>query len=149
MMIVSPPPSAIKVGLFLCLVSLGFGLLLYAVEYIVGTEVPGTGVLSTVLPALLTGMWFGYQSGELMPSKTRLKALLIWFVVSFTYMLVLAKILGVSLYELAMEFGWFNLLLLFVLVITVVAAYFILKSGEKTGIKSLQNSKEKQAKIES
>ena len=136
-------PSAIKVGAVLCLLNLVFGLCLFALEYILGTEISGMGVLSTIMPAMITGVIFGQHNGELMAAKTRWLALLVWSAVSLAYLLVLAHSIDLSLTALVIEFGWFNLLWVLIMLVCFVMSYFILKQGEKMGIKSLQQKNNK------
>lgn len=125
-----------KVSLLLCLTSLGLGLAITAIEYLIGHELTGTGVVSTVVPAMATGAWFGGKSGELMPSKTRWNSLLIWMAVSMCYAFILILFLDISITDLLLELGWFNLAIIVLLALSLVLSYFVFKSGEKIGIKS-------------
>lgn len=129
-------PSVSKVSIFLCLLSIALGLFLIAVEYLIGKELPGTSTFSTIMPALLTGVWFGNKSGQLMPAKTRWYSLAVWMAFSIAYVLVVFYSLDISVYELAVEFGWFSLLFVFFLALSLLLSYAVVKSGEKMGIKS-------------
>jgi len=147
----STPPSAIKVGLALSLASIIFGLILYLIEYIVGTEITGVSMLSTILPAMLTGTYFGSKSGEYLPAKTRWLAISIWIGVSFAYAAILFYYYDIPFSEISAmisELGWFGLIILAVLIIAFIASYIAFKFGEKTGIKSLLQKKEKAEKSE-
>ncbi len=45
--------------------------------------------------------------------------------------------LGISIFELIAELGWFSIIIVVLTLITVCLAYFIFKSGEKMAIKVL------------
>lgn len=47
------------------------------------------------------------------------------------------------------ELGWFNLIILVILIIAFLISYVAFKFGEKTGIKSLLQKKAKAEKLES
>lgn len=129
-------PSVAKVSIFLCLLSVVLGLILTFVEYMIDKELSGTATLSTILPALLTGIWFASKSGKLMPAKTRWYSLAVWMAMSIAYVLVILYFLDISLYDLAIEFGWFNLFIVFFLALSLLFSYAVVKSGEKIGVKS-------------
>jgi len=141
--------SAIKVSLTLCLASIVFGVILYVVEYIVGSEISeisGNSVLSTIMPAMVTGMYFGSKQGLYLPSKTRWAALALWIAASFVYAAVVFYYYDFSLADLSAminELGWFSLIILVVLVLAFLASYAAFKFGEKTGIKSFLQKKAK------
>ena len=138
--------SAIKVSLTLCLASIVFGVILYLIEYIVGSEISGNSVLSTIMPAMLTGMYFGSKQGLYLPSKTRWAALALWIAASFVYAAVVFYYYDFSLADLSAminELGWFSLIILVVLVLAFLASYAAFKFGEKTGIKSFLQKKAK------
>jgi len=138
--------SAIKVSLTLCLASIVFGVILYLIEYIVGSEISGNSVLSTIMPAMLTGMYFGSKQGLYLPSKTRWAALALWIAASFVYAAVVFYYYDFSLADLSAminELGWFSLIILAVLVLAFLASYAAFKFGEKTGIKSFLQKKAK------
>ena len=141
----SHKPAAIKVALCLYLVSLGVGILLIAAEYMIGEEFPAnSGVITTVISAMTVGIWFGYKSGQLMSRKTRWYALLLWSAISIAQMIILLIVDGISLYEFVDELGWFSLLIVATAIPMLVIAYFIFKSGEKMGIKSVLKNQAKQ-----
>ncbi|MGF1788804.1 ABZJ_00895 family protein [Photobacterium swingsii] len=135
--------SGYFVALVLCLASVVWGFLIYLVEYVTERELSGVGTLSTIIPALTVGYYFGYKHGALMLSKTRWQALLIWTVASFAFLYVISLVEGISLYDLAVEFGWLSLILVAVVFITLLLAYFVFKSGEKMGIKALAKTSSK------
>jgi hypothetical protein len=136
-------PTACHVAIALCLASVAFGLLLYVIEYLIGKELSSTGLLSTIIPAMSIGHYFGHKSGVLMPSKTRWSAIFLWVLVSIVVFIVASIVLDISLYEVFGELGWFNLLIAIFLVITLIAAYFLFKWGEKLGIKTLERAQSK------
>ena len=145
-------PSAIKVGLTLSLASIIFAVILLIVEDIVGSEVPGVGALSTIMPAMLTGVYFGSKSGEYISPKTRWLALTIWIAASFVYAFAVFYYYEFSFAELGdmlNEFGWFNLIILGVVIIAFLISYVSFKFGEKTGVKSFLQKKSKAEKLES
>ena len=148
----TPQPSAIKVGLTLCLASIIFGLILFTVEYIVGSEISGVGALSTIMPAMLTGLYFGSKSGEYIQAKTRWLALSIWIAASFIYAFAVFYYYEFSfadIVDMLSELGWFNLIILAVLIIAFLISYFAFKFGEKAGIKTFLQKKAKAEKQES
>ena len=145
-------PSAIKVGLTLCLASIIFGVILYIAEYIIDTEITGVGVISTILPAMITGIYWGSKNGEYLPTKTRWLALTIWIAASFIYAFAVFYYYQFSFAEIVdmlNELGWFNLIILVILIIAFLISYVAFKFGEKTGIKSLLQKKAKAEKLES
>ena len=145
-------PSAIKVGLTLCLASIIFAIILLIVEYIVGNEISGVGALSTIMPAMLTGLYFGSKSGEYISPKTRWLALTIWIAASFVYAFAVFyyyKFSFAELVDILNEFGWFNFIILGVVIIAFLISYVAFKFGEKTGIKTFQQKKAKAEKLES
>jgi hypothetical protein len=129
-------PSVVRVSLSLCLASIGLGIILTALEYMIGKELSGTSSLSTILPALVTGLFWGNKSGELMSSKIRWYSLLIWLAISIFFGVVISLLLNVPLYSLAVEFGWFNLIFIAVFSLLVLLTYHVIKSGEKIGVRS-------------
>jgi len=142
-------PSIAKVSLTLCLVSFLCGVILYLAEYIVDTEMSGSGMLSTIMPAMLTGMYFGSKQGQYLPSKTRWGALAIWIAASFIYAAAVFYYYDFSFADLSAminELGWFSLIILVVSVLVFLASYAAFKFGEKAGIKTYL---QKKAKIES
>lgn len=142
-------PSAIKVGLYLCLASLIFGFTLYLLEYIVGSEIAGISTISTIMPAMVTGIYFGSKSGEFISPKTRWSALSIWIAASFTYAFLLFYYYEIPLSEVTAiidKLGWFSLIILVVFLFTFLIAYAAFKFGEKTGIKNFQQKQKKSAK---
>ena len=144
-------PSPIKVGLALCLASIIFGLILHLTEYIVGTEMTGVGMLSTIIPAMITGIYFGSKSGEYLPTKTRWLAISIWIGVSFAYAAILLYYYDIPFSEIGAmisELGWFGLIILVILIIAFIVSYIAFKFGEKIGIKSLLQKKMKAEKSE-
>jgi len=150
--LLTPQPSAIKVGLTLCLASIIFGIILFVVEYIIGTEVPGVGMFSTIFPAMLTGLYFGSKRGEYIQTKTRWLALVIWIAISFIYAFTVFYYYEFSFTELGdilSDLGWFSLIILVVLVLAFLASYAAFKFGEKTGIKTFLDKKSKAEKLES
>ncbi|WP_051303406.1 hypothetical protein [Psychromonas aquimarina] len=134
-------PSVVKVSLFLCLGSIGLGIILTALEYMIGKELSGTSTLSTILPALITGIFWGNKSGKLMPSKIRWYSLLVWLAISLFFGVVISLLLNVSLYSLAVEFGWFNLIFIALFSLLFLLTYHAMKSGEKIGVKSYLKKK--------
>lgn len=130
-------PSVIFVTLLLCFASICWAVLLFAIEYIVGTELQSTGFLSTVIPALSVGYYVGYKSGDVMPSKTRWYAVTLWSITSLIAFSFILVAMDISPIELIAEFGWISIVMAIVLLITICIAYFVLKSGEKMAIKML------------
>lgn len=47
------------------------------------------------------------------------------------------NVLGISIFELIAELGWFSIIIVVLTLITVCLGYFIFKSGEKMAIKVL------------
>ncbi|MCF8781117.1 ABZJ_00895 family protein [Vibrio sp. IRLE0018] len=134
-------PSGLYVGLILCFASVIWGTLVFLVEYFLGKELSGVGTMSTIIPAMGVGYFFGHKSGTLMPPKTRWQALTLWIIASFTFVFGLLLVDGISLYELAVELGWINLVVVVVILISMLLAYFVFKSGEKMAIKALEKTK--------
>lgn len=139
-------PSAIKVGLFLCLASIAFGILVTILETITGIVFSSSGFLSTIVPCMAVGAWFGQKSGQLMPSDTRWHAILIWVVFSILVFAVIAAAMGVSVIELFAEMGALSIIILIVMGLVTLLSYFLLKSGEKMGIKTRENAQKKKAR---
>ncbi len=136
-------PSAYRVALVLCIASVVFGLLMFAIEFVLDKELSTTGLLSTIIPAMISGQYFGYKSGAIMSSSTRWYALLLWLLVSVVLAVLISFFFDLSLSDIFYELGWLNLALVVVLTITMVVAYFIFRFGEKLGVKSMERSKAK------
>ncbi|MGL6260081.1 ABZJ_00895 family protein [Vibrio sp. WXL210] len=135
-------PSVIFVTLLLCFASICWATLLFAIEYILGTELQSTGFLSTLIPALSVGYYVGYKSGDMMPSKTRWYAVTLWFIASLIVFSLILIAMDISPIELVTEFGWITLVMAIVLLVTICIAYLVLKSGEKMAIKMLLKAKQ-------
>ena len=142
-------PSATKIGFALCLASIIFAVILLIVEYIVGSKVPAIGVLNTIFPVMLTGLYFGSKSGEYIASRTRWLALIFWVTVIFIYYIAMSYYFEIRLDKifnrLFNELGWYSLIILAVVIIAFLISYPFLKLGEKIGIKIFL---QKNAKIE-
>ncbi len=138
-------PSWYFVGLALCFANIIWAAVIFLIEYVMNKELSGVGTLSTIIPAMSVGYYFGYANGCLMPSSTRWKALSLWFAVTLSVFSLLLIVDGFSLYELAVGLGWFNLVIVFILLITLLLTYFVLKHAEKIAVKSLEKAKLKKA----
>ncbi|HHF2858235.1 TPA: ABZJ_00895 family protein [Vibrio diabolicus] len=134
---VNQPPSVLLVTSLLCLASVCWAALLLTIEYIVGIEMSGTGFLSTLIPAMSVGYYFGYKTGDIMPSKTRWCAVLLWTLASLVVFSIILMSLDISPFDLLTELGEISIFIAVVMLITIGIAYLILKSGEKMAIKVL------------
>ncbi|WP_163392509.1 ABZJ_00895 family protein [Enterovibrio norvegicus] len=139
-------PDFLQVSLALCLCSILIGVVFFIVEDTFGFEVPSAGVISTALPAILTGIYFGNKTETLMSTKTRWLAILIWTSASYFYALAAFQYHGLSLSDLFEEFGSFGWVFAGFTALMALLSYFVIKSGEKTGIKNKAKVREKQAK---
>ncbi|WP_394209466.1 ABZJ_00895 family protein [Enterovibrio calviensis] len=138
-------PKLWQVSLSLCLISVLMGITILAVEVIFGLEMSNSGVLSTVIPTMMTGFYFGHKNEALMVSRTRWLAVMVWTGMSLLYVAGLMRFYDFTLADLTAEFGslfvWIGFV--FILIMTVVS-YFMIKSGEKIGIKNRVKVREKQ-----
>ncbi len=135
-------PSVIFVTLLLCFASIGWAVLLFVIESVLDTELQGAGFLSTLIPALSVGYYVGYNSGDMMPSKTRWYAVTLWSIanlIAFSFMLIA---IDISPIELVAEFGRSSIVMVPALLVTIGIDYFVLKCGEKMAIKMLLNAKQ-------
>ncbi|MDF5479246.1 hypothetical protein P3712_25530, partial [Vibrio parahaemolyticus] len=67
---INQPPSVLLVTSLLCLASVCWAALLLAIDYIVGIEMSGTGLLSTLIPAMSVVYFFAYTRADVMLSQT-------------------------------------------------------------------------------
>ncbi|EPR7481927.1 ABZJ_00895 family protein [Vibrio alginolyticus] len=141
---INQPPSVLLVTSLLCLASVCWAALLLAIEYIVGIEMSGTGFLSTLIPAMSVGYYFGYKTGDVMPSKTRWYAVLLWTLASLVVFSLILMSLDISPFYLLSELGGVSVFIAIIMLITIGIAYLILKSGEKMAIRVLLKAKESQ-----
>ncbi|MBE3950773.1 hypothetical protein HJ144_02960 [Vibrio parahaemolyticus] len=63
--------------------------------------------------------------------------MLLWNLSSLVVFSLILMFLGISIFELIAELGWFSIIIAVLTLITVCLAYFIFKSGEKMAIKVL------------
>ncbi|MBE1276646.1 ABZJ_00895 family protein [Enterovibrio baiacu] len=144
----STPPKAanfLHVSLALCLLSILMGVLFFVIEDMLGFEVPSAGVISTAVPAMMTGFYFGHKTETLMSAETRWLAILVWTSASYFYVLAAFQYHGLSLSDLFEEFGSFVWVFAGFTALMAVLSYFVIKSGEKTGIKNKIKTREKLA----
>ncbi|MDD1793300.1 ABZJ_00895 family protein [Enterovibrio sp. ZSDZ42] len=138
-------PKLWQVSLALCLISVLLGVAILFIEEILGVVMPNSGVLSTVIPTMLTGFYFGHKNEVLMVSRTRWLAVMVWTGASLLYVAGIMRFYEFTLADLTAEFGsvflWIGFA--FLLIMTVVS-YFMIKSGEKMGIKNRVKVREKQ-----
>ncbi|HHF3132584.1 TPA: hypothetical protein ACPJ1T_003113 [Vibrio diabolicus] len=126
-------PSVLFVTSLLCLASVCLAILLFIIEYISGMEM----ILGTLIPAMSVGYYFGYKTGNIMPSTTRWYSVLLWNLSSLVVFSLILMFLGISIFEVIAELGWFSIIIVVLTLITVCLGYFIFKSGEKMAIKVL------------
>ncbi|MEK1998383.1 ABZJ_00895 family protein, partial [Vibrio parahaemolyticus] len=107
----------------------------FIIEYISGMEMNSVGFLGTLIPAMSVGYYFGYKTGNIMPSTTRWYSVLLWNLSSLVVFSLILMFLGISIFELIAELGWFSIIIVVLTLITVCLGYFIFKSGEKMAIK--------------
>ncbi|HCG8598534.1 TPA: ABZJ_00895 family protein [Vibrio parahaemolyticus] len=130
-------PSVLFVTSLLCLASVCLAILLFIIEYISGMEMNGVGFLGTLIPAMSVGYYFGYKTGNIMPSTTRWYSVLLWNLSSLVVFSLILMFLDISIFKLIAELGWFSIIIVVLTLITVCLGYFIFKSGEKMAIKVL------------
>ncbi|CZF82459.1 hypothetical protein GCE9029_03244 [Grimontia celer] len=139
-------PKIWHVALLLSLLTILVEVIFYALESYFGPTESSSSFISTALPCVVAGMYFGQKTERLMSRQTRLLSILLWGAVE---LIVVAGIMryffGLTLAEFTAEFGavfWWIVAILMPL--TLIISYFVFKWGEKMGIKNAVKAREKQ-----
>ncbi|WP_028862578.1 ABZJ_00895 family protein [Psychromonas aquimarina] len=135
-------PSVFAIVFWLCAASVCAGLLIYLAEYLLDKELPSSGFISTILPAMVVGALYGGKSGEMIASKDRWLAILLWGAVSFFVFGVLMFLFYPSLLnEIPHSWGLYTVMFGAV-ILSFGIAYLAFRSGEKMGIKTWEKKKQ-------
>ncbi|WP_144395465.1 ABZJ_00895 family protein [Pleionea sediminis] len=135
-------PSPLIIGLWLTLASLLMGVVLVLIEFFVGKELPGANAVTTVLPAMLVGYFYGQKFGVLFPSRLRHLSIAVWFILNA---IVVGAYFAVF-FEGFSQSGIFKMLktpmfigiMVVVFILIYFVSYFVFKQGEKSGVKQRQ-----------
>lgn len=140
-----PLPSPFTVAVFLLLASLAMGLILAAIEFLMESPLPGTNAITTVVPALLVGSYYGGKRGELFSPAFRHKVIGLWLLASiilgFGILILLAPEIfdsGTFASVTGNNMALFLAIMAVALLFAYALSYFIFRSGEKVGIKQWQ-----------
>lgn len=124
------PVSPWAVTGFMFLVSIAFGLIIAAVEAVIGRSIPGLSFISTALPAYAAGTYFARKHGLYMPKRTRILSVVFMFLISLLITLPVLYFLDVM--SMVGSLGMiFWIILLVILPLLFAVSYYCIYLGEK------------------
>ncbi|WP_028864977.1 ABZJ_00895 family protein [Psychromonas aquimarina] len=135
-------PSVFAIVFWLCVASICAGLIITIAEYLLDKELPSSGFISTILPAMVVGAHYGGKSGEMITSKARWLAILLWGAVSFFVFGVLIFIFYPSLFNEIPNVWWLYAVFAGAIILSFGIAYIAFRSGEKMGIKTWEKKQQ-------
>ena len=138
-------PKIWHVALLLSLLTILVEVIFYALDSYFGPTEASSSFISTALPCVVAGMYFGQKTGRLMSRQTRLLSILLWGGIELIVAAGIMRYFGLTLAELTAEFGalfWWIVAILMPLILII--SYFVFKWGEKMGIKNAVKAREKQ-----
>ncbi len=132
-------PSAFKVGLTLLLLSAAIGIGLAILESFIGKNTH-SNILSTVIPAIAIGGYYGKKRGQIFPSKFRLAVVFIWFLGSLLitaaiFVLFIPGAISQFVSAIGLTIPLIILIVGIFLLIGFGVSYAMLHAGEKIGVK--------------
>jgi len=132
-------PNPFVVALLIVGVSIVIGAILGGIEFLLGITLPANTFLSTIIPALIVGMYYGKKRQDYFPRSFRIKVILIWLAIGVVLAAVaFFFIIGSGLLEGMGSNAMFIGIFVGMILLGTLFTYFALMFGEKLGIKSIQ-----------
>ena len=133
-----PLPNPFIVAVMIIVVSVLIKMIIAGVEYLLGTTLPANTFLSTIIPALSIGIYYGKKRGDYFPRNFRFKVVLIWLVLGIVLSGIVLSLFFPDLLPMLASSATYTAIFIGMVFLGVLFCYFALHFGEKLGIKSLE-----------
>lgn len=130
-------PNPFVVALLMVAVSLAIGAVIATIEFFLGFTFPGNSFLTTVIPALVVGTYYGKKRQALFPRNFRIKVVLIWLAIGILLAAIAFGLIAPDFLRMMLANIVFVAIFVGVVLLGCVICYFAISFGEKLAIKSL------------
>lgn len=130
-------PNPFVVALLMVALSLAIGAVIATIEFFLGFTFPGNSFLTTAVPALVVGNYYGKKRKELFPRNFRIKVVLIWLAIGVLLAGVAFALIEPDFLKMMLGNIMFVVIFVGIVLLGCVICYFAIHFGEKIAIKSL------------
>ena len=124
-------PNPFVAALLIIGISFLVGIVFVAIEFIFNVSVPGNTAISTLIPALVVGSFYGRKRQSYFPRNFRIKVIAIWVAISLIFTFFIFRYLDLPLQEMLPSLSIVVSVSIGILLLVATICYFAFKFGEK------------------